>query len=526
MIAAFMLHAIMVAACCVPAGWAAEHALASMGKPRRLAWILVMLISVAIPVATQLAGRSERIPTPAQPGTPAPVDLPHANYIDDLVRLPEVPPAWTRDRSIGGLWACMSLSVLAFYAIAASRLSRSARGWSRHGGRADVLVARDIGPAVVGLLHPRVVLPQWLAAAPDNIRRLVLEHERQHIAARDPLLLAAALLLIALLPWNLPLLWQLNRLRLALELDCDARVLAADVDPVDYGEALLLVNQRNSAAPAGALALIQRPSQLERRIRIMTANTQRFRRPIAALAMAFAAACLFAASGINAPALATDTPLKPTPSGASAMRLGQHFEKMLADRFPGLLEQDHERMPMVIVLLNEDWSIARAAQVVSRDELPVDARIFGAIGLATEDVPYVGNMGMQSPHDPKHVVLVVYTERKTAGKRFVSHVFPDTRDVDREIFRRYFPAAAASGVPGGQRPWVLLDGEGHVLRSGQEPVESSVWNRTLESRYPGIRTRGITVTPITDNAGEPVLDNEGKELQLHSVWLAPGSPAP
>jgi hypothetical protein len=73
---------------------------------------------------------------------------------------------------------------------------------------------------------------------------------------------------------------------------------------------------------------------------------------------------------------------------------------------------------------------------------------------------------------------------------------------------------------------VLLDREGHVLRSGQEPVESSTWNRTLESRFPGIKTQSITVTPLTNDMGEPTVDAAGRELQLHSVWLAPGSPTP
>jgi hypothetical protein len=73
---------------------------------------------------------------------------------------------------------------------------------------------------------------------------------------------------------------------------------------------------------------------------------------------------------------------------------------------------------------------------------------------------------------------------------------------------------------------VLLDRDGHVLRSGQETVKASDWNRTLESRFPGIKTQGITVTPITNDAGEPLFDEAGGELQLHSVWLAAGSPQP
>ena len=63
--------------------------------------------------------------------------------------------------------------------------------------------------------------------------------------------------------------------------------------------------------------------------------------------------------------------------------------------------------------------------------------------------------------------------------------------------------------------WVLLDREGHVLRSGQEPIGPPQWNRTLESRFPGIKTEGLTVTPITDAANKPLQDLGGKNLHLH-----------
>ena len=141
-------------------------------------------------------------------------------------------------------------------------------------------------------------------------------------------------------------------------------------------------------------------------------------------------------------------------------------------------------------------------------------------------MPYVGAMGMQSPNDPSHRLLIAYTERTTPGKRFVSSITPDTRALDRELFRRYFPVAARDGVPAGQSPWILLDRTGHVLRSGVEAVDAQTWNQALEGRFPGIRTEGITVTAVTNDAEEPVLDAGGKELQLHSVWLAPDSSPP
>jgi hypothetical protein len=528
MIAAFMLHALLVGVLCALAAWATERGLDALRAPRRFAWILGMLATVLIPLFPLFADvDAAAVAGPAPLGVTGAPGVTPATYFT-WVQLPPVTPRPSLDLLLAWSWSGMSTLLLTAYVVMAGRLARRARRWSRYAGSPDqVLVSVDTGPAVFGLLRPRIVVPRWFEAAPGSTQDLVLAHERQHLVARDPQLLAAALLVAALFPWNLALLWQLRRLRFAMEVDCDARVLAGIEDPTEYGEALLFVGRRVHARPLAAIALIERHSQLVRRIEVMTSVASRFRAGVIFASAVLGAACLFAASSLRSPALAAmDAPLKPTPTGASALRLGQQFERMLADRFPSLLEQDHERMPMVVVLLNEDWSIARAAQVISRDELPVDERTFGVIGLGQDDVPYVGNMGMQAPDNPKHVVLVVYTERKTPGKRFVSHVFPDTRSVDREIFRRYFPQSAKSGVPAGQQPWVLLDRDGHVLRSGQETVKASDWNRTLESRFPGIKTQGITVTPITNDAGEPLFDEAGGELQLHSVWLAAGSPQP
>ena len=64
-----------------------------------------------------------------------------------------------------------------------------------------------------------------------------------------------------------------------------------------------------------------------------------------------------------------------------------------------------------------------------------------------------------------------------------------------------------------------------VLRKGIETT-SPEFHRTLEQRYDGIGTREVTVTALTNDAGEPLVDAGGQEVRLLSVWLAPGSPAP
>jgi beta-lactamase regulating signal transducer with metallopeptidase domain len=95
-------------------------------------------------------------------------------------------------------------------------------------------------------------------------------------------LLAAALFVLACMPWNIALWWQLRRLRRAIEVDCDARVLKDGHTAADYGEVLLEVGQRQSVLIGAVAAMSERVSFLEQRIRIMTSAPARRRRLSAA----------------------------------------------------------------------------------------------------------------------------------------------------------------------------------------------------------------------------------------------------
>ena len=108
-------------------------------------------------------------------------------------------------------------------------------------------------------------------------RRLVVAHEREHVRAGDPALLALGLFGLALFPWNAALWWQVRRLRLAVEMDCDERVLRAHPDVAEYGELLIEVGRRASLAGALVAALSEPRSFLERRIRRMVSGRGRRR---------------------------------------------------------------------------------------------------------------------------------------------------------------------------------------------------------------------------------------------------------
>jgi len=97
----------------------------------------------------------------------------------------------------------------------------------------------------------------------------VMAHESSHINAHDPTVFTIALCLIALMPWNLPLWWQLRRLRCAIEVDCDARVLTAGHKLIVYGETLIAVGERQSRYVGSVAGMSESRSFLERRLKLM-----------------------------------------------------------------------------------------------------------------------------------------------------------------------------------------------------------------------------------------------------------------
>jgi bla regulator protein blaR1 len=531
MIAAFIFYGLLLSAFVAAAAWLIEAALVACGRARRLAWLAGIVIAVGMPLGMALLQS-------AQPATSALTTV----TMSQRTAAPRVftiaPQAITQARFAGasldnlafGAWGIATFALLSYYGVSLWRLARHARRWPTHRfGTQSVTVAQEVGPAVFGWLRPRVVFPRWLLSAPPETQRMALLHEREHLVARDSQILTSAMLLFALFPWNAPLAWMLRRLRFAMEVDCDARVVRGGADAASYGEALLYVSQRQVSAPAPSIALIERPSQLERRINIMFASPRKYPVLIAGFSFALAGSCLFAATKIEAPANAPAPVLKPPPGGEQMMRLGYAFEQYIGQRYAGLFDKKVDGTSVVIMLVNDDMSIARSAQIIVDkpiEQIAVDESMFSAIGMAREQVPYAGAMGMQSPGDPEHKVLAVYTEKKVGDERFVSRLFTDTRTLDREIYQQRFPNLARNGVPTDTNPWILIDREGHVLRSGQESMAHDKIAPTLEARFAGIKTREVTVTPLVDGSNHPVLNSQGRDVHLTSVWLAPGSPPP
>lgn len=286
------------------------------GRATRWVWLMAMAISVLAPLAAWFlpAPPVALRPPPAAYVDPAALPAPaaaatSARWLDlaDASVATATQPQW--DTQALRAWAAMTLAVLLWIATTRGLVAWRRRRWPERellGER--VLMPADFGPAVVGTIAPRVVVPHWVRTLGATQQRLILAHELAHLRARDPLLLDAALLIVAAAPWNPLLWWQLRELRLAIEFDCDQRVLAAGASPVDYASTLLDCSLQRCAPFAVTTAMAEPASTLERRIEAMTSPRLKGWSLAASLCLIGAAATAIAATTLPTPPAAAAKP--------------------------------------------------------------------------------------------------------------------------------------------------------------------------------------------------------------------------
>lgn len=308
MIAAWMAYAIAISLLLCLTGLAVERACRVRRWPSRWIWAIALAAPFVLPFAaarvdeSSVRARSAAIADTAPPETVAEIPAPVAKIEHRAYRI-----ATSRGKAslLGILWLSGSALLAAGLARSWLRMRRKSHSWTgRRLDGVDVLVSDEIGPAVIGLWHPRIVVPQWLLRAEEHVRRLTLAHESEHVKARDPLLLLAGTVAVVLLPWNLPLWWQWRRLRFAIEVDCDARVLSSGrVADAEYAEALLNVAERSSGIPLAAAAMCESPSTLEKRIRLFLLDRTSRQRAMTFAFLIGGVSIAAAATQIEAPAM-------------------------------------------------------------------------------------------------------------------------------------------------------------------------------------------------------------------------------
>ena len=302
---AWMAYSVVISCLLGMAALAVEHACRLQRWPSRWIWAIVFAAPFLLPFAAPVADQPSALSSPASAAAASAVAE------QSVASAPAAQPAYPMDGLVtsrqvaallGALWIFSSAVLAAGLAIAWLRMRRRAASWTRRPlDGANVLVSPDVGPAVIGFWRPQIVVPEWLLGADQQVRRLALAHESQHVQARDPLLLFAATMAVVMMPWNLPLWWQWRRLRFAIEVDCDARVLAPGrIADVEYAEALLNVAERSSAAPL-AVAMCESASTLEKRIHLFLLDRTTWQRAVAVMLLFGGVGLAAAAAQIDAP---------------------------------------------------------------------------------------------------------------------------------------------------------------------------------------------------------------------------------
>jgi beta-lactamase regulating signal transducer with metallopeptidase domain len=300
-----ILYVNFIGACLSVVGHLLERALPATAA-RRWIWCAVIVLSMALPGyyrshhSWDVTAGSEQ-PAAEQTSRPSQVRALGAAWLSPFDK-----DFWARiesyDVKINQYWLIASGLLLIWAVTNAMRVS-DVVGSSR-GNQSDpraptmidgvrIVITDAAGPATVGVLRSRVLVPRWVLGLPGPQRKYVLRHEDEHRKAHDARLLFVASLLLLLAPWNLALWWELRRLSLAVEMDCDNRVVAALGNPNAYGDLLLKVAQAANRGPRLQPAFLGIGS-LERRLTLLLAPTplrhaQRFLVPALAFVLLLAA---------------------------------------------------------------------------------------------------------------------------------------------------------------------------------------------------------------------------------------------
>jgi beta-lactamase regulating signal transducer with metallopeptidase domain len=304
---AWMIYAVLVAIALGAAGLIAEQAAKSRRLPTRWSWMMAIVGSLLLPIV--IATVSVRLPAALQPtAASAPLALrdttsiPLASTVIDWSGTRSYTASTTVNTILTDIWLASSFTLMVFLAVSTAVFHRRKRHWA-HGSLCSVpvFVSESVGPAVVGLIRSRIVVPAWVMQEAPAQQRYVMAHEQSHLKARDPLLVAMALVLLLAMPWNPLLWWQFHRLRRAIEVDCDARVLQGGGDIGEYCETLIQVGQNQSEFIGSVTAMSESRSFLEERIRIMLAKPKKWAGAVAFILISIALGMAVFAAQVTPP---------------------------------------------------------------------------------------------------------------------------------------------------------------------------------------------------------------------------------
>ena len=355
MVIAWIGYCLLISGLLALAAFASERALGHFRKPVRWAWFAAIVGSVTVPVVAFFA--PGLLPGFGASSAEPAVGLSGLAVVAAAGELPAAADGGFDAAAVGAVlawgWVLLVVAMIGYVGRIYGRLRSEMRTWRP--GRVEgspVMISEERGPAVVGFRRSVVVMPKWIPELEDRLLRLVFLHEREHQRAGDHRLFAAAVTALVLMPWNLFVWWQVSRLRLAIEFDCDRRVLRRGESPRDYADALITVGSRVSGSLLAAAAFAERKPAVERRLRRMTEPLASMRllrtlgaSGVAMVAVLFVLGCPGPETAMNAPeqpAAAVTPPSEavewtpPPRPGEDALTRGDQPSFIAFDRAPVL----------------------------------------------------------------------------------------------------------------------------------------------------------------------------------------------
>jgi TonB family protein len=283
-----MAYVILLSAGIGACALVVEFLFRSRLRATRWTWVSALSAVLVVTAVATFAPLPVSREEPEAAGSPLEV----AESVGSAILVPDEPTVTQAairlsDAVLPTLWLVSSVLLLAAILYGQRRLHRD-RIESRRtklNGR-EVLLTDNVGPAVAGVGRPVVLLPRWALALDAASQELLLAHEFEHVKEGDTRVLLTGAIATALMPWNPVAWWISRRLRLAVEQDCDARVLRAHPDVRRYADLLLMAAGRRGM-PTRLLSAHfgEHRSDLDRRIESMTDRTIKWR-PLVATAVA------------------------------------------------------------------------------------------------------------------------------------------------------------------------------------------------------------------------------------------------
>ena len=299
----WMAYAALVGALIAAGAFAVERLAVSQGKPRRFVWLAALALAIVVPlVGGKREPSSTEAPAQAPPSEPAAVGTATVEGIPGFIPSLPLPASRISAQAAGIVWVAGSTAALAVLCSVLVAVAWARRRWPRvRVGGTEVYLSRRFGPALVGIVAPKPVIPAWVLRAKPSLRAAILRHELEHARTRDHLALLYAAIVAVVFPWNPAIWWMCRRLRAAIEIDCDQRVVASGIATADYGSVLLQVWTRSHGRWGLVPAMGQPKSLLERRLKTMMEERLRLNAAHGALLAATALVTLGIACEVPAP---------------------------------------------------------------------------------------------------------------------------------------------------------------------------------------------------------------------------------